>query len=213
MRRRAYVAWVLVCCISLLTACAAPTIKSEVTVFHEWPADVAQKTFTFERSKDQDNNLEYRSYENLVRAELLRLGFREADVTAKPGLHVNLGYAVEERDVRVVEPVAINPGWAPPMYAPRWTPYGFYDPFFANPFWYGPPIMQYRDVSYRLYKRRLHIVIARVGDGKKLYDVTVNSEGQNPSLAAVMPYMVRSAFAEFPGKSGVARRVELPFQE
>lgn len=196
----------------LLAACAGPTIRSDVTVFHEWPAELPGKTFVFERTKQQNDNLEYRSYENLVRGELVRLGFAEANTRTAPALGVNIGYNVAERDVRVVEPVVVSPGWGPPFSAPRWTPYGFYDPFFANPFWYGPPVTEYRDVSYRAYRRTLHIVIARLADNKKLFDVTVQSEGRHPSLAKVMPYMVRSAFAEFPGKSGVARRVELSFE-
>jgi hypothetical protein len=58
----------------------------------------------------------------------------------------------------------------------------------------------------------LKILIAQAANGKTLYDVTVDSEGTNGSLAAVMPYMVRSAFSEFPGQSGVPRRVELKME-
>jgi hypothetical protein len=202
----------ILCAAALLAACAGPSIRSDVTVFQEWPADLANKSFVFERSKDKDNNLEYRSYENLVRAELLRLGFQEAGVDVKPALKVNLDYGTDERDVRVVEPVVVSPGWGPPYYGPYW-PHRFYDPFFADPFWYGPPVTEYRDVSYRVYRRHLHIVIARAGDGKALYDVSVRSEGRTPSLAAVMPYMVRSAFADFPGKSGTTRQIDLPFND
>jgi hypothetical protein len=53
------------------------------------------------------------------------------------------------------------------------------------------------------------VVIARAANGRKLFDTTVVSEGSNGSLPAVMPYLVRSAFTDFPGKSGVPRQVEL----
>jgi hypothetical protein len=43
--------------------------------------------------------------------------------------------------------------------------------------------------------------------------VTVKSEGTNSSLAAVMPYLVRSAFAEFPGENGVPRQIELKIKD
>jgi len=195
----------------LLGGCAAPTIRSEVTAFHEWPAQLADKSFVFERTKAQDNDLEYRNYENLVRAELRRLGFADAAAAAKAALKVSLAYQVSDRDVRVVQPVVVNPGWGAPYYGPRW-PYRYYDPFY-DPFWYSPPVVSYQESNYRLYRRQLQVGITRAADGKKLYDVTVASEGQTPSLAAVMPYMVRSAFAEFPGKSGVPRRVELAFTE
>lgn len=195
----------------LLSGCAAPTIRSEVTAFHEWPAQLADKSFVFERTKVQDNDLEYRNYENLVRAELLRLGFADAGAGAKAALKVSMAYQVSDRDVRVVQPVVVNPGWGGPYYGPRW-PYRYYDPFY-DPFWYSPPVVSYQESNYRLYRRQLQVGIARAADGKKLYEVTVASEGQTPSLAAVMPYMVKSAFAEFPGRSGVPRRVELEFTQ
>lgn len=196
----------------VLSGCAAPTIRSEVTAFHEWPAQLPDKSFAFERSRTQDNDLEYRNYENLVRAELLRLGFTDAAAPARAALKVSMAYRVTDRDVRVVEPVVLNPGWGGgPFYGPRW-PYRYYDPFY-DPFWNAPPVISYHESNYRLYRRQLQVSIMRASDGRKLHDVTVTSEGQTASLAAVMPYMVKSAFADFPGPNGVPRQVELKFQE
>jgi hypothetical protein len=203
---------------SLLAGCATSTIRSEVTAFHEWPASLPDKTYVFERTKAQNDNLEYLTYENLVRAELDRLGFVEAPVSTRPALKASLDYGITVRDVREVYPVVVNPSW----YGPAWHGhYGrfhgpFYSPFygpFYDPFWYGPPVVEQRESQYQLFTRRLHIALARMADGKKLYDTTVVSEGTNGSLAAVMPYMVRSAFAEFPGKSGVPHRVELKMEK
>ncbi|MBS0309470.1 MAG: DUF4136 domain-containing protein [Proteobacteria bacterium] len=196
---------------ALLSGCAS-TIRSEVTTFHEWPAQMANKSYVFERSKEQDASLEYRSYENLVRAELKRLGFTEAGVQTVPMLTVRIDYQTAERDVRVTEPVVINPGWgAPyPYYGRGWP--GRHFPFY-DPFWYNPPVVAYRDASFRVYGRQLHVLIARMRDAKKLYDVTVKNDSRNPTTANVMPYLVRSAFADFPGPSGVARTVTLERQE
>lgn len=211
--KRGLLCWLAVC--MLLVGCAAPTIRSDVTTFHEWPAELPAKTYVFERSREQDNNLEYRSYENLVRAELQRLGFIEAAPNTQPALKVTLSYRLSERDVRVVQPVIVHasPGFGHPFYGPRWPGMRFYDPFFPDPFWHTPVVTGYEDRSYRVYTRQLNVRIARMADGRKLFDVTVVSEGGNPSLARVMPYMIKSAFSEFPGRSGVPRRVELPFRE
>lgn len=198
---------ILAALLLLLAGCAS-TIESDVTAFHDWPANLSGKSYVFERTRAQNDSLEYRSYENMVRAELQRLGFAEAAVHATPILKVAFDYQTKERDVRVVQPVVVNPGWwGPPYYGPRWPGYRFRDPFFYDPFWYGPPVAEYRDSSFRLYDRQLHIVISRMSDGKKLYDVTVKNESRAPSTAAVMPYMVKSAFADFPGPNGVPRRV------
>lgn len=196
----------------LLTGCAT-TIQSDVTAFHEWPADLRDKSFVFERNSAQENNLEYRNYENLVRGELRRLGFVDAADRESAKLKVSMQYSINVRDVRMVQPVMVDPYWyGSPFYGPRWPGYGYYSPFY-DPFWYGPPMIEQREIRYQLFTRQLKVEIAQASDAKKLYDVTVISQGMNGSLAAVMPYMVRSAFADFPGESGVPRRIELKMKE
>lgn len=202
--KRWLIAILLALSATLLAGCAT-IIRSEVTTFHELPLELPDKTYVFERNKEQNNDLEYRSYENLVRAELNRLGFVEASSAHPPALKVTLKYSIKVRDVREVYPVVVNPYW----YGPAWR--GYYGPFY-DPFWYGPPMVEQREASYQVYTRRLHIMLARIADDKALYETTVVSQGGNGSLAAVMPYMVRSAFTDFPGKSGVPHYVELRMQ-
>lgn len=212
MRSRYSIIVALLCI--LLTGCAS-TIQSKVTAFHDWPADLSNRSFIFERTPEQENNLEHRTYENLVRNELLRLGLTESPNRQSAGLKVAMRYSINVRDIRVVQPILVNPWYGSPLYGPRWHGYGYYSPFygpFYGPLWYAPPIVEQYETRYQLADRQLNIVISRTSDSAKLYDVTVNSEGTNTSLAAVMPYMVRSAFAEFPGKSGVPRRVELKME-
>jgi len=204
--------WIAALCL-LTTGCAGSIVRSEVTVFHEWPAELPDKSFVFARTDEQNNNLEYRNYENLVRAELIRLGFADAAAPASARLRVSLQYGIKARDVRVIEPVIVDPWYGTPYYGPRWGPYGYYSPFY-DPLWYGgPPAVVQQEKQFQVFTRRLEVAIARSSDGKNLYDATVVSEGLNGSLAAVMPYMVRSAFTDFPGKSGIPHRVELKMQD
>ena len=51
--------------------------------------------------------------------------------------------------------------------------------------------------------------IKSIKDGKRLFDVTVSNMSRNMSTPDIMPALVYSAFAEFPGVSGVARTVDL----
>jgi hypothetical protein len=191
----------------LLAGCGTPVIRSQVTTFHQWPDELQNKSYVFERTKEQNQSLEYQAYENMVRAELNRLGFVETPISADPALTASLGYSISVRDVREVYPVVVHPYGPGPM----WHPY--YGPAYYGPFWYGPPVVQHHEVSYPLYTRKLRVVLTRRSDGKNLYETTVVSEGRNGSLPAVMPYMVRSAFANFPGPSGVPHRVELEMKE
>jgi len=194
--------------IALLTGCAA-TIRSDVTAFHDWPATLPDQSYVFERTKEQNDSLEYLSYENLVRAELHRFGFTEAAAGAKPAIKAMMRYDIRGRDVREVYPVVVNPYPYPYWYGPAWR--GYYGPFY-DPFWYGAPVVQQRVAQYQLFTRELRITLTRMPDGKRLHETTVVSEGTNGSLAAVMPYLVHSAFADFPGPNGVPRRIELKMQ-
>lgn len=195
---------------ALLSGCST-IIKSDVTAFHEWPDQLPDKSYVFERTREQNDSLEYLNYENLVRNELNRLGFAEAPAATKPALKVAMSYSISGRDVREVYPVIVNP--YPYWYGPAWR--GYYGPYwgpFYDPFWYGPPIVENRVSQYTVFTRRLHLTMTRLADGKRLHETTVVSEGSNGSLAAVMPYMVRGAFADFPGTSGVPRHVELKME-
>ncbi|MGZ9712130.1 DUF4136 domain-containing protein [Glaciimonas sp. GNP009] len=197
----------------LLLAGCASFIRSDVTAFNEWPADLTNKSFTFTHSTEQDNDLEYRNYENLVRQQLQRLGFTEPANRAQAALTVALTYGVTARDVHVVEPVVIDPGfYGSPLYGPGWGYRGFYGPF-NDPFWYGTPVVTQRELNFQVFTRRANVGISRISDAKKLYDVTVVSEGRVSALPKVMPYLIRSAFSDFPGQSGVPRQVKLKVED
>ena len=203
----------------LLTGCAT-TIRSNVTAFHDWPAELRNKSYVLERTAQQENNLEHRAYENMLRNELLQLGLVEAANLQSAGLKLAMSYSINVRDVRVVQPVLVDPWYVSSFYGPRWRGHGYYSPYYSpfygpfySPFWYGPPVVQQRETRYQLADRELRVVISQAADSKRLYDVTVNSEGTNTSLAAVMPYMIRSAFTDFPGENGVPRRIELKMKE
>ncbi|MDB5749314.1 MAG: hypothetical protein JWP72_4162, partial [Massilia sp.] len=58
------------------------------------------------------------------------------------------------------------------------------------------------------YRRELQVSIKDAGD-KRLFDVTVHNTSDELSTPSVMPALVHSAFAGFPGPNGAVRRVEL----
>jgi hypothetical protein len=197
----------------ILSGCASTTVRSDVTVFHEWPAEIPDKNFVFERSREQDNNLEYRNYENQVKAALLRMGLVEATASRSPKLKVAISYGIKARDVRIVEATHVDSFWYnSPLYGHRWRGRGYYGPFY-DPFFPATSSTEYIESSYEIFSRQLKVIISQIPSGKKIYDATVTSEGSNGSLAAVMPYLVRSVFSDFPGISGVPRHIELKIQD
>lgn len=199
----------------LLTGCAT-TISSDVTTFHQWPADIQDKSYVFEAPPAQDDTLELRSYQDLVRGQLARLGFQEAAAGATPSLKVAMRFMTTDVPVRVLEEV-YQPFYprAHFMFANPYNRYwggrrywggGWYSPFY-DPFWYGMPMYTERIRHY--YKREMQVAIKSAADGRRLFDVTVHNTSRELSTPAVMPALVQSAFQGFPGVSGVARRVEL----
>lgn len=199
---------------SLLLAGCATTIRSDVTTFHQWPDQLPEKTYVFEAPMPQDDTLELRSYQNLVRGELARLGFQDVSGGASPAMQVSMRFMTTDIPVRVYQPVYshFDYYWMPRsafMMRPYRRGYGYwrgaYSPFY-DPFWYGTPAF-YESIQHN-YRRELQVAI-KARDGKRLFDVTVQNLSREMSTPAIMPALVHSAFVEFPGVSGVARRVEL----
>jgi Domain of unknown function (DUF4136) len=200
--------------LTLLLAGCATTIRSDVTTFHQWPADVQDKTYVFEAPPAQDDTLELRSYQDLVRGQLARLGFRDAG-TAVPALKVSMRFTTTDVPMRVIEradPFFFSSpryGFMRPYHRRGYWGGGFYSPFspFYDPFWGGMPMYQV-SVEHN-YQRELQVAIKSAADDRRLFDVTVHNLSRQMSTPAVMPALVQSAFDGFPGPNGVARRVEL----
>ena len=197
---------------ALLTGCAS-TIQSEVTAFHEWPQDFSNKSFVFEQTEEQAKDLMHRNVENLIRKELIRVGLTEPAEKESPQLKVLFSSAITGRDVHVIETLMVDSWYGTPWYGP-----GYYSPYFGRPGW-GPPfygnmwpsIPMAREVErrYTVFHRELKIKIIDLASGRPIYDVTVSSDGKVGNLAKIMPYLVQSAFTDFPGKSGVPHIIKL----
>ncbi len=49
--------------------------------------------------------------------------------------------------------------------------------------------------------------------GREVYSVTARNVGEDPSLVLAMPYLARSALADFPLGNGVTRTVRIPVDQ
>lgn len=198
--------------LSMLLGGCATVVRSDVTTFHQWPADIPDKTYVFEAPPAQDDTLELRSYQGLVRGELARLGFREA---SGGSLKVAMRFMTTDVPVRVLEPAfpmhysnmrfGLGYGFHRPYWGGRRFWGGWYSPFY-DPFW--SPMPAYTESIEHFYKREMQVAI-KTNDGRRLFDVTVHNTSRERSTPVIMPALVQSAFTGFPGVSGVARRVEL----
>ena len=207
----------LIITLSLLLSGCASKIRSEVTAFHQWPAAMAEKTFSFVHKEGEPTGLERQSYENLIRTELIKQGLRDAGDAKDAALTVSFNAMISAKDVRVVETVLVDswsgmPWYGPGYYSPYWGGWPGYSPFYG-PFSPGMPVAREQQRQYTVFYRELKLKISDTLAGQPLYEVTVRSEGKEGNLAKIMPYLVRSAFAEFPGKSGTPRIVEMKIND
>lgn len=192
--------------LSLLLGGCATTVRSHVTTFSQLPANLADKTYVFAAPPAQDDTLEFRSYQNLVRGELTRLGFQDAGASGTPTITVNMRFLTTDIPVQVVQ---VMP---PPSYY-----YGYYGwrrrywGAFYDPFWYGNGY--YTTHIEHQFRRELQVSMTSVKDNQRLWDVTVRNMSREESTPRIMPALVRSAFEGFPGPNGQARVIELKLDE
>jgi hypothetical protein len=195
--------------LTLLLGGCATVVHSDVTTFHQWPAQMQDKSYAFEAPAPQDDTLELRAYQNLVRNQLTNLGFREAPDA--PALKVSMRFMTTDIPVQVIEqafPDFYPYGGRFGYYGPRRFGGYYGGPFFGNPYFGGYGMPMFDVVEEHRYQRQLQIRIAS-NAGQPLFDVTVRNTSRAVSTPALMPALVQSAFEGFPGPNGAVRRIDL----
>jgi hypothetical protein len=193
--------------VALLSGCAS-TVTTEVTAFSQgtWQND-PPRTYAFDRAAGQEGRLEDQTYEQWLAQALTGAGYQQV---ARPQARylVSMEYDSHSGLLRVQETVYPDP-WYGPYGGPFWGPY--YRPW--GPWGWGgpgywPPQTIVRDVP--VTQSTLRVFFKDAATGRRVYQVTAQNGGEGSSLQAAMPYLIRSAFTQFPAESGRARRVTLP---
>lgn len=192
----------LVAAASLLLSGCATTLHSNVTAFNDWPADLPDKSYVFETPTPAEDTLEYRSYLGLLNNQLAQLGFTPASDPATAKLKVGMHFRTIDQPVRVLQ--AYDPFWGG-YYGRGFYPRPFYRPYY-DPFFAGP--LEVDESIQHVYERQLRVTINGI-DGKKLFDATVSNASRVQATPRVMPALLQSAFAGFPGRSGQPYRIDI----
>jgi hypothetical protein len=196
--------WLLILAALWLAGCTT-YVQTQVTAFSDWSDST--RTYAFTRQGEQQNSIEQTTYEALVANELSKYNFRQtSDASAR--YQVALAYSVRGDMMTVRQPVYYDP-W--PMYGP-----------YGRPFWgpwggwggYGPwGPAGYVDQSYPVFIHALQIRMTDRQTGREVYKVTAVNSTDDPSLYQAMPYLTRSALADFPLGNGTVRTVTLPLDK
>lgn len=199
---------------ALVAGCASGPriVRTDVTSFDAWASLPADKSYVFARTLEFQGSLEMQTYEDIVRDELAMKGFTLASDPSRARLVVTLRPSVMGTQIRVRDP------WPDPLWRPwggyyggwggwggGWYGRGWYDPFWGLNDW------RYEQVD--VYRRRLELDIdAKDQPGKRYYEGRVENTADNGALPAVMPYLIRALFTDFPGNSGQTRRIDVPVE-
>lgn len=194
---------------ALLGACASP-ITTRVTRFNQWPADAAGSTFSFRTPVNTGRELEQATYEGHVQAALEQLGLKRAPAGQVGRIQAEVSTSQRSDEKTWLQPVYQNtPVFLPPfrdasgrLFPGVWAP----DPF-------GPRYVGDRQVSMTVYTAglRLRLLDAQAsppGQLRTVFESRALYEGDSDSLTAVVPYLVRAVFDDFPGQNGQVRTVE-----
>jgi len=184
--------------LTLLLAGCTTYVTTQVTAFSAWSGSDATRTYAFTRHEDQQNNLELTAYERIVANELAAQSFREVPRNEARYL-VELAYGIRSDIVTVAEPVYYNP-WPGPYWGRPFDPWGPWGPFPTA----------YVNQSYPVFTHLLGIRMTERASGKEVYNVSARNFGGESSLVRAMPYLARSALADFPLGNGAVHTVKIP---
>ncbi len=187
-------------CALAISACST-NFRSNVTAFHALEQPKGQTIAIVPIDTDKVGSLEFANYAAFVGQEMSKLGYKPAG-DAKPDLVVGLDYSINDGR----EKVSASPFHGSLSYWDRVGLYGHwgsYDPFFSH------RSNVNRSLSVKtVYKSEVKFEI-RHPNGKKLYEARADAETRTDNLTTLVPNLITSIFVDFPGPSGVKRRVTL----
>jgi hypothetical protein len=201
---------VLITGFALLGGCTT-YVQTQVAAFSDWSGTDATRTYAFVRSSSQQNSIEQKTYEALAASELATHLFKQVP-DASANYRVELSYSIRGGMVTVQQPVYYDP-W--PMYGGWYgRPYGWggYGGFGGWGGWDMGPA-GYVDQTYPIFIHSLQIRMTERESGREVYKVTASNSGGESSLVRAMPYLIRSALADFPLANGTVRTVKIPLDK
>lgn len=202
----------------LLSGCTT-LVHTRVSAFHELEQPLSGATYMFVPVKEQEGNLEFKTYARLIKAELHKRGMIETAYD-QATFAIFMSYGIDDgKQVVSSYPIYGQTGTGNSYTTGRVTSYGNTASYSGTT--YRTPTFGIVGSGTRIdtvYARYLKISIvdnAKSGEGKLhyVYEGTAISSGQTGQLVPIMPAMVRSVFEDFPGKSGASRISRQPLEE
>lgn len=194
---------------ALAVSACSPGLTARVQRFNAMPAPDGQSFFVEAAETSDQGGLEFGQYADLVRRNMVARGYREALSRPDATLIVRLGYGVDGGRQYVDE--FPNP-WGARRFGSAYYSrfgyfgprrgfyYGWYDPFFGDPFGY--------DLSVRtIYTSFLDLDIRRAVDDQSLFEGFAEARSGTDDLPVLVPNLIEAMFTGFPGNNGERVRI------
>ena len=194
-----------------LSACAQ-SITSTVSRYQAMPAPQGQTFFVVPGGGMANNGgLEFQRYAGLVAQQLQARGYAPATSPQTASMVVQLGYGIDQGQVRYVEDPFTRSRYYDPFYRGFYYPrFGYRSPFYYgwdDPFWYGG---RGGVDSYVEYHSQIDLHIRSQGSNAPLFDGRAQARSETNRLDVVVPSLVEAMFTNFPGQNGETVRITIP---
>ncbi|UTW55517.1 DUF4136 domain-containing protein [Kordiimonas sp. SCSIO 12610] len=212
----------------LLSACASK-FKSDVATFHALPAPQGEKLALIPMLEEKQDSLEFAQYASVIGNHLESQGYREAG-DSEPDLIVGFDVTIDDgREKLITRPGPYGfyggfPYWAGYSRFGYWGFHraGFRRGFIRPGFGFGGfggfgrfggfggfgGFAGDQVIARTVYKATLTMEV-RTKDGEKLFEGRAETETRKKDLPTTLPLLAEALFADFPGQSGVTRKVVL----
>ena len=192
-----------------LSACAS-SITSTVSRYQAMPAAQGQTFFVVPGGGMATNGgLEFQRYAGIVAQQLQARGYAPASNAQSATMLVQLGYGIDQGQVRYVEDPFYRSrfgyGYGSPFFYPRFGYRSRFSYGWDDPFWYGGGID-----SYVEYHSEVDLHIRAAGSNQPLFDGRAQARSQTNRLDMVLPSLVEAMFTNFPGQNGETVKITIP---
>jgi len=195
-----------------LSACAS-SITSTVSRYQAMPAAQGQTFFVVPGGGMATNGgLEFQRYAGIVAQQLQARGYAPAASAQSATMLVQLGYGIDQGQVRYVEDPFYRSrfgyGYGSPFFYPRFGYRSRFSYGWDDPFWYGG----YGGGvdSYVEYHSQIDLHIRARGSNAPLFDGRAQARSQTDRLDVVIPSLVEAMFTNFPGQNGETVKITIP---
>ncbi|WP_322995332.1 DUF4136 domain-containing protein [Castellaniella sp.] len=181
----------------VLSGCSN-VFSAQLTRYQQWPEQTVGAYYWIAPDATQQNNLQFQTYADTVRAAMGSAGLVEAQSQAQARFIVHMDYVSQEKQ-----------GWRQETVDPF-----FYSGAYGRGFglaypWMSGQMVQSVPVVFTEYR-----LSVRLDDqnqqGREVYRASATTRGQTGQQGAVMPYLARALFDQFPGRNGQEIQVRYP---